>query len=169
MKLFKYEVPNYFIRQKNLENGICLVCKSKVSGSICPYCLTDDRYIYYKERIINKHNHTLNLEFSLSKEQEKASHFFLNSYLKKEDAFLYAVCGSGKTEIMYETILYALNNGDKVVITIPRKEIVKELYIRLKNVFTNTTIKYLDYNHHDDECDLLISTVNQLVNYENEY
>ncbi len=169
MKLFKYEIPNYQFKKKNFENNICLFCGFRVKEDICPYCGTISPYIYYKERIINRHNHIYNLEFNLSKSQEKASHFFLNNYKKKKDAFLYAVCGSGKTEIMYETINYALNNGDKVVITIPRKEIVKELYERLVNVFKNTLIKYIDGNHHDDNCDLLLSTVNQLVNYEDEF
>lgn len=170
MKLYKRYIDGYSYKKKNLKNGICLMCGYKgIVESICPDCLTEDILIYYKERSINKHKHTIDLEFELSSKQKKASKFFLNSYKKRKDAFLYAVCGSGKTEIMYESILYALNSGDKVLIAIPRKEIVKELSLRLKNVFINTTITILDESHHDDEADLIISTVNQLINYDKEF
>ena len=88
------------------------------------------------------------MDFSLSKDQQNASNFFLEHLKIKRNAFLNAVCGSGKTEIMYESILHALNEGMKVIITIPRKEIVRELSLRLKNVFKDTTIHYLDQDNH---------------------
>ena len=170
MRLSKYKVDNYLYKKTNLINKECLMCNGEnIYNNHCVDCGTKVTDIYYSERIIKPHKHSLNMEFNLSKSQEKASHYFLSHLVKKENAFLNAVCGSGKTEIMYESILYALNNNLKVVIAIPRREIVKELSVRLKNVFKDTVIKYIDGSNHDDNCDLLLSTVNQLINYENEF
>ena len=170
MRLNKYKVDNYSYKKTNLINKECLMCKgTNIYNNQCTDCNTGLIDIYYSERIIKPHKHSLNMEFDLSLNQAKASKYFLSHLVKKKNAFLNAVCGSGKTEIMYESILYALNHNLKVVITIPRKEIVKELSQRLKNVFKDTIIKYIDGDNHDDDCDLLLSTVNQLINYENEF
>ena len=170
MRLNKYKVDNYLYKKTNLINKECLMCKgTNIYNNQCTDCNTGLIDIYYSERIIKPHKHSLNMEFDLSLNQAKASKYFLSHLVKKRNAFLNAVCGSGKTEIMYESILYALNHNLKVVITIPRKEIVKELSQRLKNVFKDTVIKYVDGDNHDDDCDLLLSTVNQLINYENEF
>jgi len=142
----------------NIFDGVCLDCKAR-----------EDEVLYFIKRKENNKNHTLKMQFELSKKQKEASDFFLDHLKNKKEAFLNAVCGSGKTEIMYETILYALNNQLKVSIVIPRKEIVKELKDRLISVFPDTIIKNIDGENHDDECDLLLSTCNQMVNYEKEF
>lgn len=46
------------------------------------------------------------------------------------------VCGAGKTEIIYGVIEYALNLGQRVCLTMPRKELVVELSKELKNNFS---------------------------------
>ena len=171
MKLIKNKEDYFCYPKVNIKTNECPWCLSKnIRDGQCFDCGKKLDKIYYKERIIKISNsHTIKMKFNLSDEQKKASLFFLDHYKKRKNAFLYAVCGSGKTEIMYETINYALNNNDKVLIAIPRKEIVMELYNRLKEVFINTTIKALDGLHHDDNAELLISTVHQLIHYEDEF
>ena len=170
MKITKIKPSNYLYKNNNFNGGYCNLCLSRdIYNGYCVSCGNKDITLYYTERIINIHKHTLNMDFSLSKDQQNASNFFLEHLKIKRNAFLNAVCGSGKTEIMYESILHALNEGMKVIITIPRKEIVRELSLRLKKVFKDTTIHYLDQDNHNDKADLLISTVNQLINYEKEF
>ena len=170
MKITDKYVHNYLSKSNSIENGKFKLCGSfNVRDNECLDCGNKNKTIYYVERPINYHKHTAYYEFSLSNEQKEASKFFLNHLINKENAYLESVCGSGKTEIMYESILYALNSNLKVLITIPRKEIVKELYDRLKRVFKETNITYLDGTHHDDGGELLISTVNQLIHYEDEF
>lgn len=170
MKISIIKPKEYLYKSLSIINKECQICKSKnVNDNICFDCKNTKKEIYYIERTIIKKEHNIKLDFRLSKEQIKASNFFLNHLIERKNAFLYSVCGSGKTEIMYESILYALNHNMKVLIAIPRKEIVKELYDRLKNVFINTKISFLDYLHHDDSGELIISTVNQMLYYEKEF
>ena len=170
MKITDKYVYNYLSKSNSIENGKCKLCGSfNLKDNECLDCGNKGSTLYYVERPIKYHKHTVYYEFSLSKEQKDASLFFLNHLINHKNAYLNAVCGSGKTEIMYESILYALNNRMKVLIAIPRKEIVKELYDRLKKVFRDTKIKYLDGTHHDDNAELIISTVNQLIHYEDEF
>jgi len=154
-----------------IENGICNRCYSKsINGTKCMECLQNCEQLYFVKRINNPNKtHSVNMSFELSPSQKDASKFFKEHYKNHESAFLEAVCGSGKTEIMYETILECLNDHKKPLIAIPRKEIVSELKERLIPVFKDTVIKQLDGSNHDDDADLLISTVHQLVNYEDEF
>ncbi|MCR5740888.1 MAG: DEAD/DEAH box helicase family protein [Gammaproteobacteria bacterium] len=170
MKLSKRIVPSYLYKRKSIINNVCQLCLSKnIFNNSCIDCETRNIDIYYLNRDINICPHTLNMSFELSPTQKDASLFFLNHFINRKNAFLYAVCGSGKTEIMYEAILRCLNDGLKPIVVIPRKEIVKELYDRLKSVFIDTKISFLDGTHHDDSGELLISTVHQLINYEDEF
>ena len=170
MKIEERPLREYLYKRPQIENNVCNYCKSNnIFNGRCEDCLKKNITLYYSLRNIEIKSHILKTEFNLSLKQKKASKFFLEHYINKKNAYLNAVCGSGKTEIMYEVILYALNKGDKVLIAIPRKEIVFELYKRLKNVFINTTIKYIDGKNHDDNGELLISTINQLIHYENEF
>lgn len=170
MKLsyFYSEKAKYII--ENSLDGFCHRCLSKnILNNVCFDCHNSGKTLYYIERQITIKSHSLKMSFDLSKEQKRASIFFLDHYKSRTNAFLYAVCGSGKTEIMYESILACLNDGKKPLIVIPRKEIVHELSNRLKGVFPDTKISFLDGLHHDDSGELIISTVNQLINYEDEF
>ena len=68
-----------------------------------------------------------------------------------------------------ELFLYGVNDGysvlrEKVPVDFSLLEIIKELSYRLKNVFPNTIIKHLDGQNHDDDGDLILSTIHQLLN-----
>ena len=170
MEIKRIKTIGYKKLIENSTTPYCKKCLSKnVYDKICVDCKNNGETLYFYERVQEKKIHTLKMNFELSSKQKEASLFFLDHFKNKKDAFLNAVCGSGKTEIMYEVLLYCLNENKKPIIVIPRKEIVSELYNRLISVFPNTTIKYLDGTHHDTNADLLLSTVNQLVNFEKEF
>ena len=170
MKILKKMISSSKYLSESIVEGVCILCDSKnIIEDKCLDCGNTLIPLFKIERKVVSKTHILKMSFNLSDYQKEASKFFLNHYKNKENAYLRAICGSGKTEATYETILYALNNKEKPLIAIPRKEIVKELYYRLKNVFPNTTIKYLDGSNHDDDADLIISTVHQLINYKDEF
>ena len=170
MKVSRNRIKNSIIINKSIEGIHCLRCDGRnVINGICSDCHNDGSPLYYTDREIKNKNHIVKMRFELSPRQQKASHYFLELLKKKESGVLYAVCGSGKTEIMYESILFALNNHMKACFAIPRKEIVKELSERLKKVFIKTTISALYENSHNDEGELIVSTVHQLINYDNEF
>ena len=48
--------------------------------------------------------------------------------------------GSGKTEMIYPVIKYALNQGHKVCFTTPRKALTQELAMRIEKQFTGINL-----------------------------
>ena len=79
------------------------------------------------------------INYELTPIQKKASKQILNYVKNEKSVIVNAVCGAGKTELVYESIEYYLNKNLKVAFAIPRKEVVKEIYKRLGR--TVTTIR----------------------------
>ena len=68
------------------------------------------------------------LDYSLSPKQEEISIEVRDNFINRKDALIYAVCGAGKTELVYKTIAYCLNNHLQVGFTIPRKDVVIRIF-----------------------------------------
>ena len=94
--------------------------------------------IYRFSRNVQESEHIMNMQYKLTDLQNKGSEFLYNCYLFKQSGFLQAVCGAGKTEMTYKTILKALNNGEIVGFVIPRVEVLKEVFKRFRSVFEKT-------------------------------
>ena len=107
------------------------------------------------------------MKYSLTKDQNEASNFILEHVKKRKDCALNAVCGAGKTEIIYETIKYCLNARKKVGIAIPRKDVVIELQQRISKDF-NVGVQAV-YGGNDDvlESDIMVFTTHQAYRYIN--
>lgn len=108
------------------------------------------------------------LEYQLTPLQQELSMQLLHRYQNHQDTILKAVCGAGKTEITYEVIKYALNQGHYVCFTTPRKELVIELAGRLQSQFTNISITTL-YGGNTAKVDgqFIVCTTHQLYRYHN--
>ena len=79
---------------------------------------------------------------------------------------LFAVCGAGKTEVVMPLISTFLKDGKKVCYAIARKEVVLELYERLKSVFKNNSVtKVCGGFTKDLYADLIVCTTHQLYRY----
>ena len=106
------------------------------------------------------------LNYQLTPLQQVISNNLLKRYQNHLNTSLKAVCGAGKTEITYAVIKYALNNGDTVCFTTPRKELVIELAERFKNQFSNIPI-ILVYggNTLETKGQFIICTTHQLYRY----
>ena len=106
------------------------------------------------------------LEYQLTPLQQELSHKLLVRYQNHLNTKVKAVCGSGKTEITYEVIKYALNLGHNVCFTTPRKELVVELAKRLQSQFSNITITTV-YGGNTIKVDgsFIICTTHQLYRY----
>lgn len=153
---------------------------------ICPICGNkDQKYIGYKnnkpycrkciefrgESVPNKPKEVkacaLRLDYCLSKQQKKLSKEIVDAFLSKQDVLVYAVTGSGKTEISYGVIQYAMSHGLNVAFAVPRKDVVIELTARLKSAFPGNSIVPV-YGGHTSilEGDCLVLTTHQLYRYE---
>ncbi len=157
------------------------------SNYICPKCGNKDpKYIGYKNNVpycrkcilfygekAPEHKHTgtlvtLNLGYSLSKDQKQISDQLLENYQNGVDSLVNAVTGAGKTEIVFDVIKYALANRQTVGFAIPRRDVVIELYVRLKNVFnSNTVIAVYGGSTSRLDADIVVLTTHQLYRYEN--
>ena len=110
------------------------------------------------------------LDYSLTKEQKETAILLLQRYQQNLNTKLKAVCGAGKTEILYDLIMYALNKGQRVCLTIPRRELVKELSERIASQFRNLDYSVV-YGGHTEQLDgqLVICTCHQLFRYPNAF
>lgn len=103
----------------------------------------------------------------LTPEQSQASEQVIAAVLERKRLLVWAVCGSGKTEILYRGIEEALKQQMRVCIATPRMDVVLELEPRLKNVFPKVPILSLYAGSSRTELDspLVISTTHQLLRY----
>jgi len=108
----------------------------------------------------------LDLKYSLSKEQKRLSDQIIFNFKSGINTLVYAVCGSGKTEISYGIIAYAMSRGLKVGFALPRRDVVIELYHRLKDAFPANRIVAV-YGQHTSTLvgDCIILTTHQLYRY----
>ena len=108
----------------------------------------------------------IHLEYELSPEQKELSDKLVENYKKGIDSLVFAVCGSGKTEICLQIIKYAINCGDKVAFALPRRDVAIELHNRLKEIFRYNKVICLYGGHtKDKEGDIVVLTTHQLYRY----
>jgi competence protein ComFA len=103
----------------------------------------------------------------LSKGQSHASEQVVNAIKLDQELLVWAVCGAGKTEVLFKGIENALAIGKKICIATPRTDVVLELTPRLKKVFPTTSVTSLyggsEENHKP--ASLYLSTTHQLLRF----
>lgn len=154
----------------------------------CPRCgNTDERYFGYrppygdvycrkcvsfigssaKRASSGPHEVDLLLHYPLTAEQKAISSKIIKNYKNNIDTLVYAVCGAGKTELSYGVIKYALEQGYQVGFALPRRDVVIELYWRLKEAFPKSKVTAVYGDHsYQLEGDIIILTTHQLYRYE---
>ena len=157
-----------------MESYKCPVCGNTDIHSIGmlngkPYCR---RCISFKgEEVEHKPSYPkkapIHLEYELSPEQKELSDKLVENYKKGIDSLVFAVCGSGKTEIVINLISQTIKEGLKVAFAVPRRDVAIELYCRFKSIFTENNLA-LVYGGHTNrlEGDLVCMTTHQLFRYE---
>ena len=152
---------------------------------VCPRCgNSDPKYIGYlndkpycrfciamkgKEAEKKRINHgavVLKLEYSLSKDQKRLSEQLLANYQNRVETLVNAVCGAGKTELIYAVMAYCLSSGKTVAFAVPRRDVVIELVQRIHMVFPNNSIVSV-YGGHTEKliADIIVLTTHQLYRY----
>ena len=152
----------------------CPICGNTDANSIGllngkPYCR---RCISFKGEEVHEFdilpreaNPTLSYE--LSYEQKVLSWKLVENYRSGIDTLVYAVCGSGKTEICLGVIKYAIENGLRVGFAVPRRSVCVELGLRFKNIFQSNSIVMVYGGHHRKITgDIVCLTTHQLFRYE---
>lgn len=104
---------------------------------------------------------------SLSDGQQVASERVVEAISHNEELLVWAVCGAGKTELLFKGIEVAFASGKRVCIATPRTDVVLELTPRLQTVFSSIPIASL-YGGSDDRhqlSPLTITTTHQLLRF----
>ncbi len=113
------------------------------------------------------HHVNLSWEGTLSKGQQLASDKVVQAIHNNTSLLVWAVCGAGKTEMLFKGIETALSQGARVCIATPRTDVVLELSPRLKQVFPNIEVATL-YGGSEDRtknAPITIATTHQLLRY----
>ncbi|WP_404359553.1 DEAD/DEAH box helicase [Cytobacillus firmus] len=112
-------------------------------------------------------DHPLEWAGTLSPGQQHASDQVRQTIIENRELLVWAVCGAGKTEVLFEGISTALSSGKRVCIATPRTDVVLELGPRLKEVFPNIQVAVL-YGGSEDrhiQASLTIATTHQLLRF----
>lgn len=103
----------------------------------------------------------------LSDGQQVASDRVMEAVCCDEELLVWAVCGAGKTELLFKGIEVAISAGKRVCIATPRTDVVLELTPRLQSVFPSIQVASLyggsDDRHHFSP--LTITTTHQLLRF----
>ncbi|WP_246118879.1 DEAD/DEAH box helicase [Alkalibacillus haloalkaliphilus] len=103
--------------------------------------------------------------------QEKASLKMVEAVNNQSNLLIYAVCGAGKTEMLYAGIQEAIKQDKRVCIATPRADVVRELAPRLRRDFPtiHSAALYGGSTERDLNNHLVIATTHQLLRYENSF
>jgi competence protein FA len=104
----------------------------------------------------------------LSDVQDEASKTLVENIENAKSTLIWAVCGAGKTEIVYDAIYHAILGNKNICLAIPRRDVVKELFERFFRDFSNYPISVLHGEEKIlEESSFYIMTTHQLVKYYN--
>jgi competence protein ComFA len=104
---------------------------------------------------------------TLSAGQKTASDQVVGAVQHNKELLVWAVCGAGKTEVLFQGISAALKAGKRVCIATPRTDVVLELTPRLKVAFPEIKVASL-YGGSEDRhlhAPLTIATTHQLLRF----
>ncbi|GGI39235.1 DEAD/DEAH box helicase family protein [Mammaliicoccus stepanovicii] len=141
----------------------------------CRYCINLGKVQSCKDIYVIESHHErtkgfYNLTFELSEQQLMASSKVCDAIIQYKNLLLYAVTGAGKTEMIFEGISKARQRGDNVAIVSPRVDVVKEVYLRLKEAFEDEDIDLMyEGQFAEFNSTFVVSTVHQLMRYENHF
>ncbi|HBB5293094.1 TPA: DNA/RNA helicase, partial [Listeria monocytogenes] len=116
----------------------CALCKRE-DCIYCRNCIVMGRVnscqkLYYQQAMLLPKTKEILLRWEgvLSAGQRKASNAVVINLKGKMDMLLWAVAGSGKTEMMFEGMDWALRQGFRICVASPRVDVCLELLPRLK-------------------------------------
>lgn len=177
------------IRKKFL-NYVCMRCgnqnrnlfgripcaKCKQSHLYCRSCIQMGRVMeceplyYYSDAEPDWPSYPLSLtwEGELTSAQQHASERLVQA-IKEElpEYLIWAVCGAGKTEMLFQGIEEGLKEGKRICIATPRADVVRELKPRIKSAFKDIPIQALYGGSGDKEgtTQIIIATTHQLLRF----
>jgi len=110
----------------------------------------------------------LDMKYSLSQEQKEIAEKIKTNFINGIDTLIDAVCGSGKTELVYGVMATALSQGKTVAFAVPRRDVVIELTPRIQATFPSNKVVSVYGGHTSNlKGDIVVLTTHQLYRYPN--
>lgn len=106
-------------------------------------------------------------ELNLTSDQKRIADAIIRTIDQQTKLLVHAVCGAGKTPMLFPGIERALSTNRRVLIATPRADVVRELAEHLRRAFQQATIVSL-FGGSADRLglgDITISTTHQLIHY----
>lgn len=137
----------------------------------CRHCVTfgqirpDTQVRYPKIEPAKKDVH-IQLDYVLSPEQKILACGIQKAIANRKHVLIEAVCGSGKTELVYPVICRVLAQGKTVGFSLPRKDLAIEIFERLSGQIKGVNATLVYGGHHQDcYAALVVCTTHQLYRY----
>lgn len=184
-------VPGVEVKKKSLQRKIyhCNRCENEVqerftvfncakckgSCAYCRQCLKMGRVsvctelLYWKGPPLVFHKEHVNQwQGQLTPLQEQASEELMQSNLNQRSHLIFAVCGAGKTELLFEPIYRLLKEGKRLCVAAPRVDVILELAPRFKAAFPKTSIAVLygGATQSEEPAQLILATTHQLYRFQ---
>ncbi len=147
------------------KNDTCVYCRNCIMMGRVSECTP--LLFWIGPEVKWPHENNLLWDGQLSRGQQVASARFVDGMDGEGELLIWAVCGAGKTEVLFKGIEKALKLGHRVCIATPRTDVVLELAPRLKNVFPETLVAsyYGGSEEREKPAQLVISTTHQLYRF----
>lgn len=148
---------------------VCVYCRHCINMGRITSC--SDLLVWNGPEPKLRRTHVLDWKGDFTETQSIAAQQLTDSIKEKQNHILNAVCGAGKTEILFPAVLYALNKGWCVCIATPRTDVVLELFPRFQQVFPNTIVHAIYGNAPSQPGfpQLVIATTHQLFRFEHAF
>lgn len=144
---------------------ICTYCRKCVMMGRCSEC--NPLVIWTGPIPSTSFSSPLKWSGKLSPAQQLASDEVCHAIDRNDSLLVWAVCGAGKTEVLFAGINLALSHGKRVCIAAPRTDVVLELAPRLASVFPSVDMAALYGGSQDRDklASLTVATTHQLIRY----
>lgn len=108
------------------------------------------------------------INYSLSREQLDIASKVLEAFKNKKNVLINAVCGAGKTELIFASVSYALSKNMQVGFCVPRRDVIIDLFPRFEKAYKNKKVVAV-YGGHNKilQGDIVLITTHQLYRYKN--
>ncbi len=150
-------------------NKNCVYCRHCINMGRVSSCSDLILWSGSQRESYTKNNRSRIFQWSgtFTPQQKKASEKLIESVKLNRFHLIHAVCGAGKTEILFHAIAECLNQNKRICIATPRTDVVLELAPRIQKVFPYTFVQAL-YGGATVEkrySPLIIATTHQLYRF----
>ena len=165
-----------FICEEAIINNTCQRCGNKNVLEFCENCnefgvlKNGDKLFFYPYKSSGeKYDFDLS-NLLLTSKQKVASDFILSKLNKEKRVLIWAVCGAGKTEIVFQAIREILRVGGIICFAIPRVDILYEIEERIRETFVGVKTSILNGNEEKiNPARIYIVTTNQLLKFKDAF